>query len=129
MPLSRLIALIINAHPWGIHALGARRGTDIAERPFIVRDLPAGIAVKQTPVTGMKHARRMPDKSLLHDINERFLPALQPAKRFMGCSGRIPLRLTGWQKIGGARRDRTDGLKLAKLALSQLSYGPFQKGE
>jgi hypothetical protein len=26
--------------------------------------------------------------------------------------------------IGGARRDRTDDLKLAKLALSQLSYGP-----
>ena len=26
---------------------------------------------------------------------------------------------------GGARRDRTDDLKLAKLALSQLSYGPF----
>jgi len=26
--------------------------------------------------------------------------------------------------VGGARRDRTDDLKLAKLALSQLSYGP-----
>jgi hypothetical protein len=28
------------------------------------------------------------------------------------------------RKNGGARRDRTDDLKLAKLALSQLSYGP-----
>ena len=28
------------------------------------------------------------------------------------------------QGRGGARRDRTDDLKLAKLALSQLSYGP-----
>lgn len=27
--------------------------------------------------------------------------------------------------IGGARRDRTDDLKLAKLPLSQLSYGPL----
>ncbi len=27
---------------------------------------------------------------------------------------------------GGARRDRTDDLKLAKLALSQLSYGPVR---
>ncbi len=27
---------------------------------------------------------------------------------------------------GGARRDRTDDLLLAKQALSQLSYGPFQ---
>jgi hypothetical protein len=29
------------------------------------------------------------------------------------------------RRTGGARRDRTDDLKLAKLALSQLSYGPF----
>ena len=28
------------------------------------------------------------------------------------------------RKDGGANRDRTDDLKLAKLALSQLSYGP-----
>ena len=27
-------------------------------------------------------------------------------------------------RAGGASRDRTDDLKLAKLALSQLSYGP-----
>jgi len=30
-------------------------------------------------------------------------------------------------KSGGASRDRTDDLKLAKLALSQLSYGPTKK--
>ena len=29
--------------------------------------------------------------------------------------------------IGGARRDRTDDLLLAKQALSQLSYGPDQR--
>ena len=29
---------------------------------------------------------------------------------------------------GGASRDRTDDLKLAKLALSQLSYGPAPGG-
>ena len=29
-------------------------------------------------------------------------------------------------KVGGARRDRTDDLLLAKQALSQLSYGPFR---
>ena len=28
------------------------------------------------------------------------------------------------ERDGGANRDRTDDLKLAKLALSQLSYGP-----
>src|ERR1019366_9925051 len=30
---------------------------------------------------------------------------------------------------GGARRDRTDDLMLAKHALSQLSYGPFPRGK
>jgi hypothetical protein len=29
-------------------------------------------------------------------------------------------------KVGGARRDRTDDLLLAKQALSQLSYGPVR---
>ena len=29
---------------------------------------------------------------------------------------------------GGARRDRTDDLLLAKQALSQLSYGPAREG-
>ena len=29
-------------------------------------------------------------------------------------------------KVGGARRDRTDDLLLAKQALSQLSYGPVK---
>src|SRR5476651_1775140 len=29
---------------------------------------------------------------------------------------------------GGARRDRTDDLMLAKHALSQLSYGPVESG-
>ena len=34
------------------------------------------------------------------------------------------LNFTGFRRNGGADRDRTDDLKLAKLALSQLSYGP-----
>ena len=33
-------------------------------------------------------------------------------------------RRRGYRGNGGAGRDRTDDLKLAKLALSQLSYGP-----
>ena len=33
-------------------------------------------------------------------------------------------RSGGAAKVGGARRDRTDDLLLAKQALSQLSYGP-----
>ena len=35
-------------------------------------------------------------------------------------------RVASVHEIGGADRDRTGDLKLAKLALSQLSYGPSQ---
>jgi hypothetical protein len=49
--------------------------------------------------------------------------------------GRCPeisrgLKTQAWQPpSGGARRDRTDDLMLAKHALSQLSYGPFPGGK
>ena len=39
-------------------------------------------------------------------------------------SQRINCALPRDRPRGGASRDRTDDLKLAKLALSQLSYGP-----
>jgi hypothetical protein len=39
------------------------------------------------------------------------------------------IRSCGAAKDGGADRDRTDDLKLAKLALSQLSYGPGFQNE
>ena len=42
------------------------------------------------------------------------------------CSQHGCIFLDFW--IGGANRDRTDDLKLAKLALSQLSYGPNPGG-
>ena len=37
---------------------------------------------------------------------------------------RSTVRHSTLQRLGGARRDRTDDLLLAKQALSQLSYGP-----
>ena len=39
-------------------------------------------------------------------------------------NGHMPEPAQHLFKNGGARRDRTDDLKLAKLPLSQLSYGP-----
>ncbi len=67
-------------------------------------------------------------------------PRLIPSSRCQDCqsyraSGRAgaefvllhsQMHSAGRQSLafGGARRDRTDDLKLAKLALSQLSYGP-----
>jgi hypothetical protein len=44
-----------------------------------------------------------------------------------GLSGSVTIQkrlAEPFRRNGGARRDRTDDLKLAKLALSQLSYGP-----
>jgi hypothetical protein len=41
------------------------------------------------------------------------------------CVVRPSVPLTSRAKLGGARRDRTDDLMLAKHALSQLSYGPY----
>ena len=44
------------------------------------------------------------------------------------CKGRHDVFMRGIMSLagrdGGDRRDRTDDLKLAKLPLSQLSYGP-----
>jgi|tagenome__1003787_1003787.scaffolds.fasta_scaffold20286751_1 hypothetical protein len=56
----------------------------------------------------------------LHDV--RYHACAQPfgdahAKRFLA---------NEQDPAGGARRDRTDDLLLAKQALSQLSYGPFR---
>ncbi len=39
-------------------------------------------------------------------------------------SGPAPVSMSPIKMSGGARRDRTDDLLLAKQALSQLSYGP-----
>ena len=55
---------------------------------------------------------------LLHDVKRRTAVA---ARRTCFLIARSPSH-----ESGGARRDRTDDLKLAKLALSQLSYGPVK---
>src|SRR5690242_17487961 len=65
-----------------------------------------------------------PGVSLLHDVNQTagFWPGGTHISSRFGlsavCCGLAQLR------SGGARRDRTDDLLLAKQALSQLSYGP-----
>src|SRR4051794_9822038 len=64
----------------------------------------------------------------IHNVKEgliRPISAAEAAKRFASSlekSSRPLCRSRGCD--GGASRDRTDDLKLAKLALSQLSYGP-----
>ena len=56
------------------------------------------------------------DTASLHDAGD-------PASSNRGSNCAAPLR------FGGARRNRTDDLLLAKQALSQLSYGPIRYQE
>src|SRR5215472_13178700 len=77
-------------------------------------------------------SRRGSDRSPLHDVRQRtrgdgiasarneFSQRTSFADAALGLHRRRPRG----SKSGGARRDRTDDLLLAKQALSQLSYGP-----
>ena len=58
----------------------------------------------------------------IHDVNQRYARMLL-RRNWLGSTGRCRCH-NGWLMGGGARRDRTDDLKLAKLPLSNLSYGP-----
>ena len=46
------------------------------------------------------------------------------AGNLRGAKAGLPTEAALAAKVGGARRNRTDDLLLAKQALSQLSYGP-----
>jgi hypothetical protein len=50
------------------------------------------------------------------------------AGNLRGSKAGLPTEAALAAKVGGARRDRTDDLLLAKQALSQLSYGPLLVG-
>ena len=67
---------------------------------------------------------RFSERSYLFTMSD-ITPAHQ-ASQPHGASERRSLR-TSRNSAGGARRNRTDDLLLAKQALSQLSYGPDQR--
>src|ERR1700722_11083432 len=64
------------------------------------------------------------DQSSLHDVRQhaRRGRSLRRANSFFSTNEIA-------EPSGGARRDRTDDLLLAKQALSQLSYGPAPVGD
>jgi hypothetical protein len=68
--------------------------------------------------------RKLASKSL-HSRCQSARRTLNSERRnwLRGLNGHMPEYNT--RGYGGARRDRTDDLKLAKLPLSQLSYGPL----
>ena len=63
----------------------------------------------------------------LHDFKHPRLPHLGAIDANLNDTGQGRDTLGKAGCLGGARRDRTDDLMLAKRALSQLSYGPFHK--
>ena len=72
------------------------------------------------------HPARRSERSLLHDVRQ---PASTDLAMPTGRNNNFRTsRSMAWRNsrdpAGGARRDRTDDLLLAKQALSQLSYGP-----
>ena len=152
-PLRHLIALIINAHsprqvtpqtPASPVLPGNERsscglGTD--RKTSLLRDRSAkacGQARLDMGVGRSSSLRTTADRSPLHDVRQPASRDRRPTRykfRCMDeCSGREARDLDQTDrpssapklalKLGGARRDRTDDLLLAKQALSQLSYGP-----
>jgi hypothetical protein len=82
-----------------------------------------------------RHAERL-DQSPLHDVRQLARPSTESKERANLISHERAFGVaTVWRcesvtpamPSGGARRDRTDDLLLAKQALSQLSYGPIRR--
>ena len=67
--------------------------------------------------------RAMQANPFIHDVNQQDARSFKRRNWLYEVSTAI-CRNTQHCLDGGARRDRTDDLKLAKLPLSQLSYGP-----
>ena len=152
-PFCHFIALIINARRSGTPASGRseRRTRGIsyldlkegqaARRPrtacgreppieqigrsgktSVTRELPVGRGgLSARPACAQPPGRPGggPDNSSLHDVSQ------QAAPRHRRIAAKDLLSTSPDKADGGARRDRTDDLMLAKHALSQLSYGPF----
>ena len=120
MPLSRLIALIINVHP-GVLDLGKKSRGWSLKKDLLCFDLPV--------VSGQASqaaARGKSDKSLHSRCQSAMRAPVEVAKLVYGPPAGCRTCIMDCGVDGGANRDRTDDLKLAKLALSQLSYGPSQ---
>ena len=133
MPLRHLIALIINAHShsaWRPRRQERRRDRALIRKTSLLRDrpdVPCGqarddIAPRRVSATMLEIARRarLSSRPTLGAISSSRCQKTRapPSAR------REHMNFRTSHPTGGARRDRTDDLLLAKQALSQLSYGP-----
>jgi hypothetical protein len=89
---------------------------------FTMSDMerPAASCEARLPSTLSKRNARLKNETDQNRIERIFAPA------GAACLSRPP-GSPSIQDYGGARRDRTDDLMLAKHALSQLSYGPVSR--
>src|SRR3954452_14349853 len=79
----------------------------------------------------LRHAFAIPnpDRSPLYDVRNPARASCEGQRCEVMFSRTILMEATcsSFDPSGGARRDRTDALMLAKHALSQLSYGPVTR--
>ena len=128
MPFYHLITLIIDAHP-------ARRGTtSMTLKPVSSRSIPI------TSRSSHANLGTCPDEGhseWIFSLRCQITSRPKPEPRRLNCfdadekaidRSTIPAAKPGRKRVGGARRDRTDDILLAKQALSQLSYGPIRQG-
>ena len=131
IPLRHLIALIIDAHRSAVAGSHLHRRSErhIDRKTSLLQMHPR---TSRSSDVHCWYARRRPqfDRDR-HDDRMHFLftmsdnPQTRIAGRPASCSSTRQESLCGRRSAaGGARRDRTDDLLLAKQALSQLSYGP-----
>ena len=105
---------------WGVGPRQEIRLTNIDRKNlFVLRSACCGRS--STTAAARGNYRQIPSFTMSISDTHTFRVA-----KLVMVAGRMPdATLEGFWD-GGARRDRTDDLKLAKLALSQLSYGPGQ---
>jgi hypothetical protein len=142
--LKSLDALITNVHPCLVVSLTLTSGvSDLGRSDERTLDLRktymCSICLPQSGQAPASHVsqqqddlsiitllslRAMQANPFIHDVNQQDASLIQDGETGHTRSQRPNAGTTTLYWNGGARRDRTDDLKLAKLPLSQLSYGP-----
>ena len=130
IPLRHLIALITNAHRSAAKRPVAKdQAAALAEKTSFASNTSESAAVKPRPRLGCS---KMTAAALgSHDLSIGCIPSsrcqIGPRRVCSASRKSLHSRTAAGRRrpaSGGARRDRTDDLMLAKHALSQLSYGP-----
>ena len=109
-----------------------RLGAHCTERPEVNQDKPDPRETRLREIFEILHIDRLHDQCSWNapasTLAFRHIPSLRCQEIRHAFRERKKMLSAWMQQSGGARRDRTDDLLLAKQALSQLSYGPDPDG-